>query len=303
MHLREINANLLVVFDALLVDASVTAAAERLGRSPSAISHALAKLREIFDDELFVRAGQRLVPTAKARELETTVHVVIAGMESLLRTRAPFDPAEAERDFVLIASETMEVTLLRPLLDILAAAAPGISVSRRPLRGASDVEALRASRAHLLIAGDGNELDTPDIESSHLFDDGLVTLARPGHPLSEKPPTTSAFAEAGHIRVRTLDTIEPVDAALEGHGVRCNIRLEASSVYAALIMARETGHLVSVPLSLAEAVQNHIALVRIKQPFRVLTAPVRLYWHTSQARDEAHAWLIGQIRQIVAGLG
>lgn len=65
MHLKEVDANLLVTLDALLVDASVTRAAERLGRSASAISHALAKLREIFNDELFVRAGQRLVPTAK----------------------------------------------------------------------------------------------------------------------------------------------------------------------------------------------------------------------------------------------
>jgi DNA-binding transcriptional LysR family regulator len=80
MHLKEVDANLLVILDALLVDASVTRAAERLGRSASAISHALAKLREIFADELFVRAGQRLVPTAKALELAPTVHVILAGM-------------------------------------------------------------------------------------------------------------------------------------------------------------------------------------------------------------------------------
>ena len=78
MHLREVDANLLVTLDALLVDASVTRAAERLGRSASAISHALAKLREIFADELFVRAGQRLVPTAKALELLWTADFIEA---------------------------------------------------------------------------------------------------------------------------------------------------------------------------------------------------------------------------------
>ena len=93
MHLKEVDANLLVTLDALLVDASVTRAAERLGRSSSAISHALAKLREIFADELFVRAGQKLVPTAKALELAPTVHVILAGMESLLRPSKPFDPS------------------------------------------------------------------------------------------------------------------------------------------------------------------------------------------------------------------
>jgi len=69
MHLKEVDANLLVILDALLVDASVTRAAERLGRSASAISHALAKLREIFADELFVRAGQRLVRRQRRRSL------------------------------------------------------------------------------------------------------------------------------------------------------------------------------------------------------------------------------------------
>ena len=99
MHLKEVDANLLVTLDALLVDASVTRAAERLGRSASAISHALAKLREIFADELFVRAGQRLVPTAKALELAPTVHVILAGMESLLRPSKPFDPSRCVARF------------------------------------------------------------------------------------------------------------------------------------------------------------------------------------------------------------
>jgi len=107
MHLKEVDANLLVILDALLVDASVTRAAERLGRSASAISHALAKLREIFADELFVRAGQKLVPTAKAIELAPTVHVILAGMESLLRPTKPFDPSDTERDFAIVATETV----------------------------------------------------------------------------------------------------------------------------------------------------------------------------------------------------
>src|SRR5665648_75768 len=115
MHLKEVDANLLVTLDALLVDASVTRAAERLGRSASAISHALAKLREIFADELFVRAGQTLVPTAKAMELAPTVHVILAGRERLLRPSQPFDPSLARRDFAVAASEAGELILVQPL--------------------------------------------------------------------------------------------------------------------------------------------------------------------------------------------
>src|SRR3972149_4143827 len=105
MHQKEVDANLLGTPDALLVDPSVPRAAERLGRSASAISHALAKLREIFADELFVRAGQRLVPTAKALELAPTVPVPPAGRETLPSPRKPFDPSLTSRDFAVAASE------------------------------------------------------------------------------------------------------------------------------------------------------------------------------------------------------
>src|SRR6476660_4129573 len=105
MHPKKVTANFLVIFAALLEDASGTRAAERLGRSASAISHALAKRRELFADELFVRAGQRLVPTAKAQELAPTVHVILAGRDSLLRPAKPFDPRDAERYFATTASE------------------------------------------------------------------------------------------------------------------------------------------------------------------------------------------------------
>src|SRR5919106_2234454 len=146
MHLREVDANLLVTLDALLVDASVTRAAERLGRSASAISHALAKLREIFADELFVRAGQRLVPTAKALELAPTVHVILAGMESLLRPSKPFDPSLSVRDFAAAASEACELMLVQPLRQRLNSLAPSVRVGWMASQPGEDTNALRQGR-------------------------------------------------------------------------------------------------------------------------------------------------------------
>ena len=129
MYLKELDANLIVVLDALLIDASVTRAAERLGRSPSAVSHALSHLRLIFADDLFVRAGQRLVPTARASSLAPAVHVIVSAMESLLRPETPFDPVTQDRSFKLACSETREVTLLDGLRQRLAQVAPSIDLS------------------------------------------------------------------------------------------------------------------------------------------------------------------------------
>ena len=185
MHLREVDANLLVTLDALLVDASVTRAAERLGRSASAISHALAKLREIFADELFVRAGQKLVPTAKAMELAPTVHVILAGMESLLRPNKPFDPSETSRDFAVSASEAGELILVQPLRQRLQSLAPSVRVGWMPSHTEENIDALRNGRTHFVIDIEGAALQAPDIRVAKLFDDTLVTLARERHPFVE----------------------------------------------------------------------------------------------------------------------
>ena len=204
MHLKEVDANLLVTLDALLVDASVTRAAERLGRSASAISHALAKLREIFDDELFVRAGQKLVPTAKALELAPTVHVILAGMESLLRPNKPFDPSLSVRDFAIAASEAGELILVQPLRQRLQPLAPNVRLGWMKSNGDESTDALRYGRCHFVIDIEGAPLQAPDIRALKLFDDKLATLVRPGHAFAERKPRAATFAGADHIAVNSL---------------------------------------------------------------------------------------------------
>lgn len=224
MHLREVDANLLVTLDALLVDASVTRAAERLGRSASAISHALAKLREIFADELFVRAGQKLVPTAKALELAPTVHVILAGMESLLRPSKPFDPSLASRGFAIAASEAGELILVQPLRQRLAQAAPSVHADWMPSHREENIEALRAGRCHFVIDIEGLPVQAPDIRVLKLLDDRLLTLARPGHPLAKRKPKALVFAGADHIAVNSLPALELIDRALAAEKVSCRNR-------------------------------------------------------------------------------
>ena len=221
MHLKEVDANLLVILDALLVDASVSRAAERLGRSASAISHALAKLREIFADELFVRAGQRLVPTAKAQELAPTVHVILAGMESLLRPAKPFDPSDTERDFAMTASEVGDLILVQPLRRRLEGLAPSVRVGWMPGQGEETIEALRQGRCHFAIDIESMELPAPDIRVLKLYDDKLATVARAGHPLSEQEADAESFAGSDHIAVSALPTIELLDRELAAQRLMC----------------------------------------------------------------------------------
>ena len=295
MHLREVDANLLVTLDALLVDASVTRAAERLGRSASAISHALAKLREIFNDELFVRAGQRLVPTAKALELAPTVHVILAGMESLLRPNKPFDPSETSRDFAVVASEAGELILVQPLRRRLHKLAPSVRVGWMAPRPEENIDALRNSRCHFVIDTEEASVPAPDIRALKLFDDTLATLGRPGHPFAKRKPRAAAFANADHIAVNALPAIERVDRALARDGLCCNISSRVPSVLVGLLLALNSDALITLPSSLAAILEKQFGLIRINQPFRPIAFPLRMMWHSSYDRDECHEWVRSQL--------
>ena len=295
MHLREVDANLLVTLDALLVDASVTRAAERLGRSASAISHALAKLREIFADELFVRAGQKLVPTAKALELAPTVHVILAGMESLLRPSKPFDPSLASRDFAVAASEAGELILVQPLRQRLAQLAPSIHADWMPSHREENIEALRAGRCHFVIDIEGLPVQAPDIRVLKLLDGRLLTLARPGHPLAKRKPKALVFAGADHIAVNSLPALELIDRVLAAERISCRIAARVSSVLVGLLLALNSDALLTLPASLASILERQFGLERIHQPFARVGFPLRLFWHSSYDRDECHEWVRGEI--------
>ncbi|MGH6866157.1 MAG: LysR family transcriptional regulator [Methyloceanibacter sp.] len=298
MHLKEVDANLLVTLDALLVDASVTRAAERLGRSASAISHALAKLREIFSDELFVRAGQRLVPTAKALELAPTVHVILAGMESLLRPNKPFDPSLSVRDFAAAASEAGELIFVEPLRQRLQAMAPSVHVNWMPAQGQENVDALRSAHCHFIIDIEGVPVAAPDVRATKLFDDKLATLARPGHALAPRKPRAAAFAAADHIAVNSLPTLELMDRALASHGLSCNISSQVSSVLVGLLVALNSDALLTLPASLASILEKQFGVVRIAQPAGDVAFPLRLLWHSSYDRDECHQWVRDELAKL-----
>jgi DNA-binding transcriptional LysR family regulator len=302
MHLREVDANLLVTLDALLVDASVSRAAARLGRSASAISHALAKLREIFGDELFVRAGQKLVPTAKAMELAPTVHVILAGMESLLRPNKPFDPSETSRDFSVAAGEAGELILVQPLRQRLQSLAPSVRVGWTPSRTEENTEALRHGRCHFAIDIEGQPLLAPDIRVLKLFDDTLATLGRPGHPFAKRKPKAVAFAHSDHIAVNSLPALDHVDRALADQRLACNISSRVSSVLVGLLLALNTDALITLPSSLAAILEKQFGLVRVNQPLPRIAFPVRLMWHSSYDRDECHEWVRGAFANLAREL-
>jgi len=302
MHLRELDANLVVVLDALLTEASVTKAAARLGRSPSAVSHSLANLREVFADELFVRAGQKLVPTAKALQLAPTIHVIVSGMEGLLRPTAPFDPATQTGAYGLACQDIRELTLLHELRQILKVRAPGLVLNWKPLGPDQSFEDLRNGETDFVILEGEVSENAAEFMWLALTQDRYVTLARPGHPLSARDPSTADFAEAEHILLSgAAKSGSTLEAHLAAHDVMLETSTRVSSAFVGMFIAWRSDGLITVPETVADAVADQLPFARVRQPFPAFVAETKLVWHRRHNRDECHNWLRQEIAACCQG--
>jgi len=297
MHLRELDANLIVILDALLLDASVTKAAERLGRSPSAVSHALSRLREIFDDPLFVRAGQRLVPTSRATQIAPTVHVIVSGLESLLRRQHAFEPGEQERRFAIACPHVFELTLLPAVRTELADEAPGITLERVGDETRRDiVEGLRSDRLHVAIVEGGETNEAGDIAVDSLYEDKYLMLAPEGGPIARdgqlgRYDLTGPDAPAVFVDDRYAKSV--LAAADEVRPARlCAVASPLVAVHAALA----GNALALVPERVASVVGRHLPLKTLDCALSLPALPVNLLWHVSQERDACHTWLRDKLR-------
>lgn len=290
MHLREMDANLLVVLDVLLIETSVTKAAERLGRSPSAVSHALANLRHIFDDELFVRAGQRLAPTAKALEIAPTVHVIISGMESLLRPTNPFDPSTESRNFVIVGLEPYEFRLYDLIKAELDNNAPGIEVTWINAAQADILDGLRRGDFHFVIADGEIEAGKNEFLWNPIYDDALVTIARKSHPLlTSTNPTFDGWSHSVACpNIETSKACSSIVRLLEEKGAKIT---KTTSPLGAIFRATEQDMLVTAPRSIVEEPAKKLGLVPIPQPFSPVSMRINLGWHRSHNQDECHQWV------------
>lgn len=299
MHLRELDANLIVILDALLLEASVTKAAERLGRSPSAVSHALARLREIFGDPLFVRAGQRLVPTSHATQIAPTVHIIVSGLEGLLHRQHLFDPAEQHREFRITCRDTFELTMLSRLRSELADTAPQITLTRRTGLGCGVVEALRTGKIDLALVEGTPSLEASDISAEKILDDLLVILAPRDHELA------GAALKQTQLRTKGLALIADELHAACAFGEAVDERppglLSVSSPLIAIHTALERGALVLTTGSIGAVAVRHMGLEPVKDGLKLALVPVHLLWHVSQERDECHTWLRDRLRARAGG--
>ena len=291
------DLNLLVTLDVLLAEGSVARAALRLHLSPSAMSRALARLREATGDPLLVRAGRGLVPTPRAIELRERVGPLVQEGEAVLRPAESLRLETLVRTFTLRTNEGFVENFGPGLIARAGAEAPGVRL-RFVQKPDKDSTSLRDGSVDL-ETGVVGKTTGPEVRVQALFRDRFVGVVRKGHPLCKGRITAARYAGGRHIFVsrRGLDK-GPIDDALKPLGLERDIITVVGGFSAALAIARASDLIASVP-------ERHTGNLRAGMhsfplPVAMPEFTVSMLWHPRRDADAAHRWLRGCVRAVCA---
>jgi DNA-binding transcriptional LysR family regulator len=300
MRLHQIDLNLLVTFDAIYASRNLTRAAKVLHLSQPAISHALSRLRGLFDDPLFTRGARDMVPTPFARSIAGPVRLALASLERELAPRPAFEPSTLRRRFQLGLRDVLELVWLPELAARLEKEAPLVDLVVQRVRP-EHLDEVLADGSFDLVA----EMTVPAVDDTCrevLMESGLVVAVREGHPaLSRTAPqglTLESYLALTHVRVSSSARSPGLeDLALARIDARRRIALRCQSYAAACRAVTTTDYALTIPTIYAPLTAA-TPLRLFALPFAIEPVVVHLYWHASSDADPAHAWLRDLVRQV-----
>lgn len=282
------DLNLLLILDLLLTEGSVAGVARRLRLSPSAVSRALARLRDATGDPLFVRAGTRLVPTQRAQALREQVGAVLGAAKTLLQPADRLDLAHLTRDFTFRNRDGFVERFGAALVERIAREAPGVRL-RFLAKMDRDSAALRDGQVDLETAVVGTDLG-PELITHPLFEDRWIGVVREGHPLGCGTVSTAEFAQARHIQVSHHSGDKGrIDDALQALGMGRRIAVTVGTFSEALALARGSDLVATVPDAYTRSLRPQMR--HFELPLQVAPFGVSLLWHPRVGADPAHRWV------------
>jgi DNA-binding transcriptional LysR family regulator len=294
MHLARVDLNLFVVFDAIYTEGSVTRASRKLNLTQPAISHALGRLRLLFNDPLFERQGHAMVSTPLARNLIEPVRRALRGFEVTLSGLEQFDPATSDKQFTLAVRDVLEATILPPLTARMRKDAPqvglaAVKVERREIEGELAAGSLDIAIDVLLSLSN-------DIRHQQLLADKTVVVVRKNHPRIKGKLDLQVYLAEDHILAssrRHGPGLE--DFELSRLGLQRRVLLRCQHYYAACRVVSQTDLLLTMPERYARAANQHLDNRILPFPAEMPAFDVYLYWHANVDGDPANRWLREQL--------
>lgn len=304
-----LDLNLLLAFDALMQDGNLTRAGLRLGLSQPSMSHALARLRKIAGDPLFVRVPSGMEPTPFSQQIAGTVREGLALLQGALDGAAVFDPASCNRTFQILMSDIGEMVYLPRLIAKLNSVAPDINLRILQLPRESYQNAFLSGEADLAIGF------LPALKAGfyqqHLFEDSYVCLARKDHPRVGDALTLEQFSNESHILVEPAgsryssvalqsSTTTFIERHLADQGLSRRIALHVSHFMIVPELVQQTDLLATVPSYLIAYMRPMPRLKLLPLPLPIPTPrfEIKQFWHQRNNNDAANRWqrrLIGEL--------
>jgi DNA-binding transcriptional LysR family regulator len=307
--LSRIDLNLLVVFHAVLEEHHVARAAGRLNLTPSAVSHALGRLRHLLNDPLFLRTPKGVVPTVRALELGDPVADILARVGSVMASAVPFDPATSGRRFVIGAPDAVMASAIGPLMERLGTKAPRLDVGLIHLMPVVRGDSMDQPWQESLRKLEKREIDIamlplrvvpPRFEARKLYDEDFVVATRKGHVFA-RAPTQAAFCRSQHLLVSLSgDPRGFVDDLLARRGLKRRIVLTVPTFLMALAHLSSSDLIATLPRRLVERHAARFGLASAELPFKRKPDPIQVVATKAATMDAGIAWLMEAIAGSVA---
>lgn len=289
MNLRSLDLNLLLIFDAIYNERSISKAAGKLHLSQPTVSNALGRLRERLNDPLFERSSQGMLPTPRAKMLAEPIRQALDLLERGLRGDDAFDFADSDREFVIAAEDYGETVILPRFVDWLAKVAPRIRVRIRPEPSSPLKAELRDGNVDLAL--DYFALQDASYRNKCVLTETLLSLSRLDHPDVTEKLSLETFLAQRHVALAPRTSAVPmIDLALSKRGLQRQIAVTVPHFLSMPLMVQTSDMICTLPRRMAHLYVDHFRLKSHAVPIRIPQFPLYLIWHESADLDTSHQW-------------
>ncbi len=296
LNLRGVDLNLLPVFEAVYEERSLSRGAARLAMTQPAVSHALTRLRSVFEDPLFIRQSRGVAPTPVADVIYARLRGALTSVRDAVTESRGFEAKTSRRDFFVAIPHPLGPLMAVRLRQRLAVAAPNVKVEfstrSRPIELERGLQDGRFDVAVDWLPPRGDQWS-----EQTAFDDGLVAMARRGHPMRAQRALPKLLAAAEFVSLRRRSENESAMPALEEwHRMKLRVALEVSEFVEVLLVASQSDLIGPVPFSMERMAREMFGLRALNPIPRTAPIPIKLVWHRRRDADPAHAFLREHLR-------
>lgn len=299
IHLRNVDLNLLTVFDVVMQMQNVTKAAQVLGMSQPAVSNAVSRLKSMFNDELFVRYGRGIQPTSRAKQLFGPIRQALQLVHNELPS-AGFNPQNSERVFNLSICSPLDIRLAAIIVEKFKVVSPNINIIIHSFMGDKIAHQLKYQEMDFFLGY--NQLEKTEFQHQVLFDDELVLVVANHHPRIGNSISETELNNERHA-IMSMDNMGSFSKPYYNNTeLSHTVSYQGTDLNSVLSIVAQTDLVAIVPKWLVNHHFGQLKLRTLTLPWLKDTLPCYLTWHESTVRDKGHQWMKSQFNQLIEEL-